>query len=95
MPYCILVLSRLAVFVAIVCIFFVPDFPHNDRWLSVEDRELVQKRITLETGEADEDDDMPFKKVALSCILDVKVWAFVLSLFGQLVAQSFQQFFPR
>lgn len=87
----------MTVFLAVICTFIIPDFPHNDRWLTPDERALAQKRLTLETGEADADDDstMSLGRVVLLCLTDLKAWLFVFSLFGQSVALSFQQFFPR
>lgn len=80
--------------IALLMVPILPDFPHNDRWLSVEDRALASKRLALETGETDEDAEMPLTRVAWLALTDVKAWLFVLSLFGQGIALSFQQYFP-
>nr|XP_018262216.1 uncharacterized protein I303_05232 [Kwoniella dejecticola CBS 10117]OBR84374.1 hypothetical protein I303_05232 [Kwoniella dejecticola CBS 10117] len=84
----------MTVLIAFLTIPILPDFPHNDRWLSASDRALAQKRLTLETGEADDDAQLSAARVAWLCITDPKAWLFVFSLFGQGVALSFQQFFP-
>ncbi|KAK8845617.1 hypothetical protein IAR55_006333 [Kwoniella newhampshirensis] len=86
--------GAMTVFLAICMAFIIPDFPHNDKWLKASDRALAQKRLALETGEVDEDANMPLLTTLRLVVTDVKIWLFVLSVFGQLVAQSFQQFFP-
>jgi hypothetical protein len=37
--------------VAIAALFLLPDFPHNTRWLSVEERELAQRRLAEDASE--------------------------------------------
>ncbi|WWD22565.1 hypothetical protein CI109_107058 [Kwoniella shandongensis] len=86
--------GAMTIFLALCMVFIIPDFPHNDRWLSFSDRALAQKRLALETGEADEDSDMSLLTTLKLVVTDIKCWLVLLSVFGQLIAQSFQQFFP-
>jgi hypothetical protein len=36
---------------AIISMFLLPDFPHNTRWLSAEERELAQRRLAQDASE--------------------------------------------
>lgn len=46
--------GALTVFVAVVAIFILPDFPTNTKWLSPEERELALLRMTEDAGVGDE-----------------------------------------
>jgi hypothetical protein len=40
-------------FIGIITIFILPDFPHNSRGFSAEERKLAVLRMTEDAGESD------------------------------------------
>ncbi|KAI6017149.1 major facilitator superfamily domain-containing protein [Pisolithus marmoratus] len=43
--------------VGILSMWLLPDYPHNTRWLSVEEKRLAQLRLAKDVGEADVDSE--------------------------------------
>ncbi|KAG2113222.1 MFS general substrate transporter [Suillus clintonianus] len=84
----------ITMFVAICALFILPDFPHNTKWLTPEERELAVSRL-VEDGQGRagvrERTSMQGLWDALS---DGKVWAFVAAYIAQLLGQSFFAYFP-
>ncbi|KAH7914086.1 major facilitator superfamily domain-containing protein [Hygrophoropsis aurantiaca] len=89
--------GSLTIFVAICSIFILPDFPHNTRWLTPEERQLAISRL---------EDDMKvnhdtYQSLDVSAgqglwmaITDGKVWWFAAIATLQILAQSLGIFFP-
>ena len=44
-------------FVGICVMIALPDYPHNTRWLSADERRLAQIRLAEDAAEADKDKD--------------------------------------
>ncbi|KAH7915560.1 major facilitator superfamily domain-containing protein [Hygrophoropsis aurantiaca] len=85
----------ITIFIAICAIFILPDFPHNTRWLTPEERELaitrLQEDLVLDTEE--DINASPVKGLRMA-LADWKVWWFAIAAISQLIAQSFFIFFP-
>ncbi|KAI0720837.1 MFS general substrate transporter [Cerioporus squamosus] len=73
----------------------LPDYPHNTRWLSPEQRRLAQVRLAEDAGEADEDGgtDSVFKGLVMA-LKDPKVLIFALMMCSLAVGTGFSNFFP-
>ncbi|KIJ62236.1 hypothetical protein HYDPIDRAFT_114712 [Hydnomerulius pinastri MD-312] len=90
--------GSITVFVAICAIFILPDFPHNTRWLTPEERELAILRLQEDLAEESADavgslSVTPLKGLYMA-LADWKMWWLTLAAISQLVAQSFFLFFP-
>lgn len=89
-------LGALTIFVALIAIFVLPDFPSNTRWLSDEERRLALKRLEEDTGVGDEQETEsggPLHGLILA-IKDWRVWWFALAMTSQVCALSFNIYFP-
>ncbi|KAG1868308.1 major facilitator superfamily domain-containing protein [Suillus subalutaceus] len=83
------------ILVAICAIFVLPDFPHNTRWITPEERALAISRL-VEDGysEADELGKQTTMQGVRDAVSDWKVWWFSVAAMFQLVGQSFFIYFP-
>lgn len=78
--------------VAICAFFILPDFPHNTKWLTPEERELAISRLR-EDG-IDELGKRTTMQGLRDAVCDWKVWWLAVALFSQFVALSFVIYFP-
>ncbi|KAJ7068249.1 major facilitator superfamily domain-containing protein [Mycena amicta] len=88
--------GALTVFVAILAIFILPDFPTNSNWLTPEERELALLRLQEDVGVGDQAETETgglFHGFVLA-VTDWRVWWFTFSLTAQIVALSFNAYFP-
>ncbi|KAF9058157.1 sugar transporter [Panaeolus papilionaceus] len=92
--------GALTIFVAVVAIFILPDFPATTRWISDEERRLAMRRMEEDAGVGDEvqtegeqGHQGPFHGLFLA-VTDPWVWWFALMLTSQTVALSFNAYFP-
>ncbi|KAH0829189.1 major facilitator superfamily domain-containing protein [Lanmaoa asiatica] len=87
--------GAITMFIGLLAIWLLPDFPHNTRWLSPAERRLAQVRLAEDAGEADQDssDATIFDGFKLA-IRDVKVWVFMFMGCAQLLGLSYINFFP-
>ncbi|KAG2044649.1 sugar transporter [Suillus americanus] len=85
----------LTILVAICAIFILPDFPHNTRWMTPEERALAISRL-VEDGysESDELGKKTSMQGVRDAVSDWKVWWFSVAAMFQLVGQSFFGYFP-
>ncbi|KAG1886138.1 MFS general substrate transporter [Suillus subluteus] len=83
------------ILVAICAMFILPDFPHNTRWMTPEERALAISRL-VEDGysEADELGKQTTMQGVRDAVSDWKVWWFSVATMFQLVGQSFFGYFP-
>lgn len=47
--------GSITVFIGLCSILILPDYPHNTKWLSADERRLAQIRLAEDAAEADED----------------------------------------
>ncbi|KAG0705309.1 major facilitator superfamily domain-containing protein [Suillus ampliporus] len=80
----------ITILVAICGVFILPDFPHNTRWLTPEERALAVSRLAEDNG-LEERTSMQGLWDAVS---DWKVWWFSAALIIQNIGQSFFIYFP-
>ena len=81
------------IFIAICAIFILPDFPHNTKWLTPEERVVAISRLAEDGG-----DGTAFEKTSTQglreAVSDWKVWWFAAAFIVQLTGQSFYIYFP-
>ncbi|KAK0486849.1 sugar transporter [Armillaria luteobubalina] len=88
--------GSLTVFVAILAIFILPDFPATTGWLSPLERELAIQRMEEDVGVGDQDeteDGSPMGGLWLA-LKDWKIWWMSVALTAQVIGLSFNQYFP-
>lgn len=80
------------ILVAICAFFILPDFPHNTKWLTAEERALAISRL------AEDGTDELGKRTTMQglrdAVCDWKVWWFSVALIIQFVELSFVIYFP-
>ncbi|KAG2101764.1 major facilitator superfamily domain-containing protein [Suillus cothurnatus] len=88
--------GALTVFVAIVAVFVLPDFPTNTKWLSDDERRLALKRMEEDVGVGDETETEQGGRChgLYLAVTDWKVWWIALAAASQTVASSFVIYFP-
>lgn len=82
--------GALTMFIALLCIPILPDFPHNSRGFSAEEKMLAQLRMREDAGEAD-DDTTTFLQALKMMIVDPKTWVMSLSLTAMVIGLCFNQ----
>ncbi|KAH7887797.1 MFS general substrate transporter [Phlebopus sp. FC_14] len=83
-------------FVAICAIFILPDFPTTTKWLNDEERRLALRRMEEDTGVGDQDETEHGGRARglYLAVSDWKVWWFAMALTTQVVALSYNAYFP-
>ncbi|KAG1734636.1 MFS general substrate transporter [Suillus lakei] len=85
----------ITILVAICAMFILPDFPHNTRWLTPEERALAISRLAENGyGKVDELGKRTTMQGLWDAVSDWKVWWFAVAIMFQLVGQSFFIYFP-
>ncbi|KAG1757006.1 major facilitator superfamily domain-containing protein [Suillus lakei] len=75
--------------------FIYPDFPHNTRWLTPEERALAISHLADDGyGKVDELWKRTTMQGLWDAVSDWKVWWFAVAVMSQLVGQSFFIYFP-
>lgn len=81
--------------IAVISIFVLPDFPTTTRWLSPEERALALKRMEEDAGVGDENETEHGHGAGLwMALTDWKVWWMAVALTSQVIALSFNAYFP-
>jgi sugar phosphate permease len=88
--------GALTVFVAIVAIFILPDFPATSRFLTPQERALAEKRMAEDVGVGDENqtETESHTRGLVLALTDWKVWLLALALTSMVIGLSFNAFFP-
>ncbi|KAH7887580.1 major facilitator superfamily domain-containing protein [Phlebopus sp. FC_14] len=88
--------GALTCFVAVCAIFILPDFPETTKWLTDEERRLALKRMEEDAGVGDQDEtERGGRAHGLHlAVTDWKVWWFALAMTSQVIALSFNAYFP-
>ncbi|KAK3343442.1 major facilitator superfamily domain-containing protein [Lasiosphaeria hispida] len=84
----------ITIFVAMIAVFVLPDYPSTTTWLSEEERAFASWRLLADINEADEakaKGTLAGLKLALT---DYRLYLFVLLQHLSLLSQTFQYFFP-
>ncbi|KAJ7744490.1 major facilitator superfamily domain-containing protein [Mycena maculata] len=88
--------GALTIFVATCAIFILPDFPTTSKWLTPEERALALLRMKEDAGVGDQNETEqggPLHGLWLA-LSDWRVWWLAFALTAQVVALSFNAFFP-
>jgi hypothetical protein len=80
--------------IAICAIFILPDFPHNTRWLTPEERALAISRLAKDGGGGTVLGKRTSMQGLWDAVSDWKVWWFAAAFIVQLTGQSFYIYFP-
>ena len=80
--------------VAVLAIFILPDFPHNTRGLTPQERALAMRRMEEDVGIGDGDETETSTSGLRLAVTDLKVWWLAFALISQVVASSFNVYFP-
>ncbi|KIK39077.1 hypothetical protein CY34DRAFT_352225 [Suillus luteus UH-Slu-Lm8-n1] len=86
--------GSITMFVAICAMFILPDFPHNTRWLSPEERALAVSRLAEDGDSRVELWNKTSMQGLRDAVSDWKVWWFTAAYTVQLLSQSFAAYFP-
>ncbi|KAF8076337.1 MFS general substrate transporter [Lyophyllum atratum] len=86
--------GALTIGIAVLAIFVLPDFPSNSRWLSPQERALALRRMEEDAGVGDEEQTEGQGSGLWLALTDIKVWWLALAMTSQVVALSFNAFFP-
>ncbi|KAG2132844.1 sugar transporter [Suillus bovinus] len=86
--------GSVTIFVAICAMFILPDFPHNTKWLSPEERALAISRLAEDGDSRTELWNKTSIQGLRDAVSDWKVWWFTAAYIVQLLAQSFAAYFP-
>ncbi|KDQ64290.1 hypothetical protein JAAARDRAFT_683372 [Jaapia argillacea MUCL 33604] len=87
--------GSLTVFVAICAIFILPDFPSTTKWLTDDERRLAMKRLEEDAGVGDQGETEHGAMNGLwLAITDWKVWWLAFAMTAQVIALSFNAYFP-
>lgn len=81
--------------IALIAIWFVPDYPSTTRWLNIEERQFAQWRLAMDVaGQEDDRNEVSGWKAVRLVFADYKLYLFMLLHHTNLLAQSFTYFFP-
>jgi len=86
--------GALTVFIAIIAMFVLPDFPATTSWLTPQERALAIRRMEEDAGVGDEAQTEGTHSGLYLAVTDWKVWWLSFALTAQVVALSFNAYFP-
>ncbi|KAI7242232.1 permease of the major facilitator superfamily [Hortaea werneckii] len=88
--------GSITMFIGIVIVFVLPDFPHTWKLLSAEMKHVATRRMALDAAEADIDEagGMSQIKGMKAAFSDPKTWLLAIMYHGTTGAAGFQNFFP-
>lgn len=90
--------GSLTIVVAFIAIFLLPDFPLTTRWLSDSERKLAVRRMEEDGGLHSSDQELNVQEKRdtgfVQAMTDWKVWWLAVALTSEVVALSFNAFFP-
>ncbi|GAA5868269.1 hypothetical protein JCM8547_002300 [Rhodosporidiobolus lusitaniae] len=86
--------GALTMFVAVIAVPILPDFPHNSRGFTAEELELAQLRMTEDVGAKDDTTIGPWTAFKLA-VGDYKLWLVAVTFASLTIGLSFNQFFPQ
>ncbi|KAL5508289.1 hypothetical protein ACEPAH_5908 [Sanghuangporus vaninii] len=91
--------GALTIAVAILAMFILPDFPTTTRWLSPQERKLALWRMEKDGGLNVSDQEVPGTESTQrsgfwQALSDWKVWWLAVALTSEVIAVSFNAFFP-
>ncbi|POR38797.1 Putative transporter [Tolypocladium paradoxum] len=82
-----------SIVIAVASYFSLPEWPHNTRFLSEQERDMAQYRVLVSNGGRDEMEGGAWAGV-WEAVKDPFTWFFCLMHFALVTAQSFKDFLP-
>ncbi|KAJ6141073.1 hypothetical protein N7497_011966 [Penicillium chrysogenum] len=82
-----------SILVAIAAFFLLPNWPHNTKWITEQEREMAQYRIMVSNGGHEETQGGTWDGVK-AAVKEPFTWLFCGLHFSLVNAQSFKDFFP-
>ena len=82
-----------SILVAVLGFFVLPDWPHNTKFLTQEEKEMAQYRILVSNGGRDEGVGGTWDGMK-EAAKDPFTWLFCVMHFALITAQSFKDFLP-
>ncbi|KAF9077927.1 MFS general substrate transporter [Rhodocollybia butyracea] len=87
--------GALTVFFAVVAMFVLPDFPATSKFLTPLERKLAMRRMEEDAGVGDQGEtEIGMVQGLILAVMDWKMWLLALGLTSQVIALSFNAFFP-
>ena len=86
--------GAITITIAIIAIFVLPDFPTTTKWLSSQERALAIRRMEEDAGVGDEEQTEGQYNGLWLTVSDWKVWWLCFTVTSQVVALSFNIYFP-
>ncbi|KAH7029794.1 major facilitator superfamily domain-containing protein [Microdochium trichocladiopsis] len=88
--------GAVTVALALVVSPILPDFPHNTKWLSEQERALAMWRQTSDIGEEDHDssESSGMFDAFFLCIRDYRTWLFFFVILGVVSSGTINSYFP-
>ncbi|EGN94399.1 hypothetical protein SERLA73DRAFT_62136 [Serpula lacrymans var. lacrymans S7.3] len=90
--------GSITIFVALCAMLILPDFPHNTRWLTPEERQFavlrLQEDVAKDSANTEETTHLSPLRGLWLALTDWKMWWFTIAATLQLLSQSFYIFFP-
>ncbi|KAF2651163.1 MFS general substrate transporter [Lophiostoma macrostomum CBS 122681] len=81
--------------IAIIAVFFMPDFPNTTRWLNREEQVYAEWRLAQDmVGERDDRNSVTPMQALKMAFSDYKLYLFMFMHHANLLSQSFTYFFP-
>ncbi|KAK8044786.1 hypothetical protein PG993_004810 [Apiospora rasikravindrae] len=85
--------GAITAFFGAVAFFWIPDWPEQNKYLSIADKEMIRQRLLSDQPEVDEA-EMTFHQL-VAILLDWKIWISALNAFGGIVtAYAMTSFLP-
>lgn len=85
--------GAITMFFGFVTVVVLPDFPHNSRGFSIEERKLAVLRMTEDAGQSDSDNTGTWGAF-VGAMTDYRTHVMALTLTSLVVSLTFNQFFP-
>jgi len=86
--------GTITVGVALISIFFLPNYPKTSLWLSEHERNFAAWRLIDDAKEPDDTSSVTLKQGFLLALRDHRLYIFMIFQHISLLTQSFQYFFP-
>lgn len=84
----------ITVFMALLAIFILPEYPRSTTWLSEQEKEIAITRLVADGGADDEHDSAERLQGLREAVYDPNVWLLGLTYFCTIMGLSFSYFFP-
>ncbi|ETN43921.1 uncharacterized protein HMPREF1541_11052 [Cyphellophora europaea CBS 101466] len=86
--------GAITIFFAITCIFIIPNFPKNTKWLTEEQQAYAQWRLKQDAEEEDDSGSTSLWQGLKLCLTDYRMYIFMLMQHLSILSQTFQYLFP-